>query len=148
MTELTIQQRSSTNLPTVHLDAQLFETMVFEHLFSDPSADVARDAHRAGTPAKQAGQTDWTSRHAGRSLSLCWDWIELHDGDLRPLRIVAPRANFRLVCAQGKEFAPEVQTAMLWELIDKQRWRNEVRAALHEWPLRASGTHEVSLQLH
>lgn len=148
MTDLSIPVPSAAARPILHVSVADLEMINFEHLFSETLAEVTREAALNAIHPRQGGQTDWSAPHLGRKLSLCWDWIELDDGHLRTFRQVAPRTNFQIVEHAGRIITSHAQSTMLWELIERKCWRNEVRAALHESAMRPPGTHPLSRRLH
>lgn len=106
-----------------------------QHSFTEPDPGVLKDARQLGIPARGAGMTEWAGTHERYPLSLGWDWVELADGDIRPVMVIAPRTNLRLVDAKGYDVPDAAAVPFLWEFIGSLDWRPAVAAALAAAPL-------------
>jgi hypothetical protein len=110
-------------------------TAVLTHSFSEEAPGVLQDLRSLCLPARRAGITEWEGLEEGHPLSLGWDWMELADGDIRPVMIVAPRTNIMVIDRQGYDIAEPSSAAFLWELIARLPWQRCVTQALHDGAL-------------
>lgn len=105
------------------------------HLASAPDLAVLQQVRQLRLPARAAGITEWQGEEQGHPVSLGWDWMELQDGDVRTVMVLAPRTNIRLTDAKGYD-VPEASAApFLWDLIASLSWTQHVsRMILDERP--------------
>ena len=106
-----------------------------QHSCTEPDAGALEGARKLGIPARDAGITEWSGMHEAHPLSLGWDWVQLGDGAVQPLMIVAPRTNLRLVDPKGYDIGDASGVPFLWEFIATLDWREAVARALAEWEL-------------
>jgi len=101
-----------------------------QHSFTEFDPGVLEDARQLGIPARGAGITEWAGFHERHPLSLGWDWVELADGAIRPVMVIAPRTNLRLLDAKGYDMPDAAAVPFLWEFIASLGWRPAVSEAL------------------
>ena len=107
-----------------------------QHSTSIVDASVLNEVRHLRLPGRVAGITEWQGLEQGYPISLGWDWMELQDGDIRPVMVIPPRTNIRLIDAKGYD-VPEASAApFLWALIASLPWNGFVsRMILDEKPL-------------
>lgn len=107
-----------------------------QHSISIVDASVLNEVRHLRLPGRTAGITEWQGLEQGYPISLGWDWMELQDGDIRPVMVIPPRTNVRLIDAQGYD-VPEASAApFLWALIASLPWPGFVsRMIVDERPL-------------
>lgn len=103
-----------------------------QHLTSIVDASVLDEVRHLRLPGRTAGITEWNGVEEGYPISLGWDWMELQDGDIRPVMVIAPRTNIRLIDAQGYDVAETSAAPFLWALITSLPWRGFVSRMIHD----------------
>lgn len=101
-----------------------------QHLISVQDPMVLQQVRHLRVPGRRAGFTEWEGVEPGDPLSLGWDWVELEDGDIHPLMVVAPRTNIMPIDVKGYDIAGEWSAPHLWELIAALPWQRVVRESL------------------
>lgn len=97
---------------------------------------VLNEVRHLCLPGRVAGITEWHGVEQGYPISLGWDWMELQDGDIRPVMVIAPRTNIRLVDAKGYDVSEASAAPFLWALIAGLPWQGFVsRTIVEEKPL-------------
>lgn len=123
----TAPSRPATPDHLVRLHAGELAAIVFQHLHTVQDELVLMDC----PGARRGGLTEWQGVHAGRLVSVGWDWVELSDGLLR-LAVVAPRSNLRLVDAAGYDLHPDDEAVTLGRHIDLLHWQDDALRGLAE----------------
>ena len=101
-----------------------------QHSTSIVDASVLNEVRHLRLPGRVAGIAEWHGLEQGYPISLGWDWMELQDGDIRPVMVIPPRTNIRLIDAKGYD-VPETSAApFLWSLIASLQWHRFVSAAI------------------
>jgi len=97
---------------------------------------VLNEVRHLCLPGRVAGITEWHGVEQGYPISIGWDWMELQDGDIRPVMVIAPRTNIRLVDAKGYDVSEASAAPFLWALIASLPWQGFVsRTIVEEKPL-------------
>ena len=106
------------------------------HCTSIVEASVLNEVRHLRLPARVAGITEWHGEEQGYPISLGWDWMELQDGDIRPVMVIPPRTNIRLIDGKGYDVSEASAAPFLWALIASLPWSGFVsRMILDEEPL-------------
>lgn len=101
-----------------------------QHSTSIVEASVLNEVRHLHLPGRVAGITEWQGLEQGYPISLGWDWMELQDGAVRPVMVIPPRTNIRLIDAKGYD-VPEASAApFLWALIASLPWSGFVSSVL------------------
>lgn len=101
-----------------------------QHSTSIVDGCVLNEVRHLHLPGRVAGITEWHGLEQGYPISLGWDWMELQDGDIRPLMVIPPRTNIRLIDAKGYD-VPEASAApFLWALIASLPWERHVSGTI------------------
>lgn len=84
-----------------------------------------------GTPASHPGCalegiTEWTTHHQGKCLTLGWDWVLCHDGQLLASTGVPPRSNLQLLDPAGYDLDHHANAQGLQQLAEMIPWQREV----------------------
>lgn len=104
--------------------------LCLQHSMSIVDASVLNEVRHLRLPGRVAGMAEWQGLEQGYPISLGWDWMELQDGDIRPVMVIPPRTNIRLIDAKGYD-VPEASAApFLWALIASLPWHGFVSAAI------------------
>jgi hypothetical protein len=107
-----------------------------QHSASILEPSVLNEVRHLCLPGRVAGITEWHGVEQGYPISLGWDWMELQDGDIRPVMVIAPRTNIRLVDAKGYDVSEASAAPFLWALIASLPWQGFVsRTIVEEKPL-------------
>ncbi len=102
----------------------------FEHLYTERDETVREDTRLAGPSTRCTGITEWQARAENVLVSLAWDWVQLSDGALRPVRVVPPRTNLKLIDELGYDMLEVESVAMLWQMIDDVAWQGCAATAI------------------
>lgn len=97
--------------------------------FSLEDPGVFHEVRTLCLPARRAGITEWEGIQEGHPLSLGWDWMELEDGEIRPVMVVAPRTNIMVIDRRGYDIPEPSSAAFLWEFIAALPWKQAVAEA-------------------
>ncbi len=107
-----------------------------QHSASVVDACVLDEVRHLRLPGRTAGITEWHGLQQGYPISLGWDWMELQDGDLRPVMVILPRTNIRLIDDKGYDVCEASAAPFLWALIASLPWQRFVaRTILDDGPL-------------
>jgi hypothetical protein len=103
-----------------------------QHATSSVEASVLNEVRHLRLPGRVAGITEWHGAEQGYPISLGWDWMELQDGDIRPVMVIPPRTNIRLIDAKGYD-VPEASAApFFWALIASLPWARFVSRSIQD----------------
>jgi len=107
-----------------------------QHATSIVEPSVLNEVRHLRLRGRVAGITEWHGVEQGYPISLGWDWMELQDGDIRPVMVIAPRTNIRLIDAKGYDVSEASAAPFLWALIASLPWQRFVpRMTPDEKPL-------------
>ena len=112
------------------IDSRKLGDMQLSHSFTEPDPLVCEEVLRSGMAVRRAGITEWEGLVDGHPVSLGWDWMELHDGEIRPVTRVPPRTSLMLLDGKGYDVPQAAQGPMLWDLISRLSWRQSVADSL------------------
>lgn len=96
------------------------------HSFTVEDPGVFHEVRMLCLPARRAGITEWEGVLEGHPLSLGWDWMELDDGEIRPVMVLAPRTNIMVIDRRGYDIPEPSSAAFLWNFIATLPWKQAV----------------------
>lgn len=106
--------------------------LLLHHSISILDASVLGEVQHLRLPGRRAGITEWQGLEQGYHVSLGWDWMELQDGDIRPVMVIPPRTNIRLIDPKGYDISEASAAPFLWDLIARLPWQASVAGAIRE----------------
>lgn len=114
----------------VRLSYQMLLETPLVHLISGMDEEGA-DAGWCGCGVPPiGGYTEWTSRTTP-VLSVGWDWqLGAARGEVRCVRLNAPRSNVMLIDAQGRDLGAARTATLLASVVDGRAWQPEVLASI------------------
>lgn len=102
------------------------------HSFTDQDPAVFHEVRTLCLPARRAGITEWEGLGEGHPLSLGWDWMELEDGQVRPVTSVGPRTNIMVIDGKGYDLPQPASAACLWALIATLPWQHAIAESFED----------------
>jgi hypothetical protein len=108
--------------------------IVLEHVCTVQDLSVLDHTVPWHRGARSAGITEWQADHAGRIVSIGWDWVRLQDGALVAATSVAPRSNILLVDRVGYDLGRDESDAALWRWIHTLHWQPQAAQAVFDLP--------------
>jgi hypothetical protein len=109
---------------------QVLSGIEFQHLYTEQDAAVLEDAFDLPHAVNWiAGTTEWVGHIQGALASIGWDWVQLNDGAVHALKLVAPRTNLQVIDPKGYDLSTEDAAAILWSVVEALPWQSEVASA-------------------
>ncbi|MDE2077542.1 MAG: DUF4902 domain-containing protein [Burkholderiales bacterium] len=107
----------------------------FSHVISRVDIDAIQPIASCGRDTNVTGYTEWLSLEIS-TVTLGWDWALIVDrGEVRCIRIDAPRSNVLLVDSHGNEYHWQANLVALSTIVDAVDWTDQTLAyvASEKW---------------
>lgn len=119
----------------VRLSLSEILSMDFSHVVSRVDIDSRQPIAYCGRATSVTGYTEWLSLDLS-TVTLGWDWALIVDhGEVRCIRIDAPRSNVLLVDSHGQEYHWQANLVALSSIVDAVDWTSQTLAcvAFEKW---------------
>jgi hypothetical protein len=114
----------------VRLSLSELLTRDFSHVVSRVDVDPSQPIASCGRATSVTGYTEWLSLELS-TVTLGWDWALIVDqGQVRCIRIDAPRSNVLLVDSHGHEYHWQANLVALSTIVDAVDWTGQTLACV------------------